>query len=57
MTCPPCLGVISKDQTLTSVARRFLPGVWLALGVLLLTGTTLIIAEPARSFSAMPFQL
>jgi hypothetical protein len=51
------LGVISKDQTLTAVARRFLRPTWVALALMLLTGTILIVAEPARSLTAFPFQL
>jgi hypothetical protein len=43
------LGVGSRAQTLQSVTARFLPFIWWPLPLLLLTGATLIIAEPARS--------
>ena len=51
------LGMISKDQPLATVARRFLPATWICLFVLLATGAVLIIAEPARALTAFPFQL
>jgi hypothetical protein len=40
-----------------AVARRFLRPTWVALALMLLTGTILIVAEPARSLTAFPFQL
>lgn len=41
-------GLLATDENPGTVIRRHLPWLWGALGVLLLTGTTLGIAEPAR---------
>ncbi len=41
-------GLMATDETPGTVVRRHLPWLWSALGVLLLTGLTLGIAEPAR---------
>jgi hypothetical protein len=43
------LGVNGMDQSLSGVARRFLPFVWWPLPILLVSGAILITAEPARS--------
>lgn len=43
------IGVLAQDQTRIEVADRFLPALWIALPVLLATGSILIVAEPARS--------
>lgn len=51
------LGLIARDQSLISLSRRFLPAAWVALVVLAITGSLLIVAEPARSLLAVPFQL
>ena len=42
------LGVIGRGQPVRSNARRFLKWMWIALPVLLLTGSVLIVGEPAR---------
>ena len=42
------LGIASRRQSMADMAHRFLPWVWVALVVLLCSGTILIIAEPAR---------
>lgn len=42
-------GVLAGDQPVSSVLRRYLPWMKIALIVLLLSGTLLIIAEPART--------
>ena len=47
----------SRDESLAAVARRYLPFVWYALPILLATGATLIIAEPARSLENPVFFL
>ena len=44
-------------QSIASVAHRYLPPVWLALPVLLVTGVTLIIAEPSRALQNWVFFL
>jgi hypothetical protein len=51
------IGITARNQSIAAVASRYLPGVWYALPVLLLTGATLIIAEPARSLQNPVFAL
>jgi len=51
------LGIAGTDQTVARVAGRFGPVVWWSLPLLLLTGATLIIGEPARSLANDFFQL
>jgi uncharacterized membrane protein len=51
------LGVLSRSQPLVAVTRRFLPWIWWTLLVLLLSGATLIIGEPARSLANPAFIL
>lgn len=51
------LGAFAPAQPLASVARRFLPWIWYALVVLLITGTLLIVGEPARSLTNPAFAL
>jgi hypothetical protein len=43
------IGLGDRAETIAAVARRFLPFVWWTLPVLLVTGATLIVAEPARA--------
>jgi hypothetical protein len=40
---------ITRSQTMTDTARRFMPWIWAGLVVLALTGIVLIIAEPRRT--------
>jgi hypothetical protein len=42
-------------EPLASMAARFIPGIWICLAVLLLTGSLLIIAEPQRTISNPAF--
>jgi hypothetical protein len=51
------LGVLSREQPLSAVAHRFVPWIWWALVVLLLSGSTLIIGEPDRSLRNPAFIL
>lgn len=51
------LGIAARRQPIAEVAKRYLPLVWYALPVLLLTGATLIIAEPSRSLENPVFVL
>jgi hypothetical protein len=51
------LGIAGQDQTIAAVARRFLPFVWWPLPLLLVTGTILIVAEPARALENPVFIL
>lgn len=41
-------GWAERDQSMRSMANRFMPWFWCALIVLIATGTMLIIAEPSR---------
>ena len=49
-------GLFDRDQPLPAVARRFLPVIWWALPVLLLSGLVMIVGEPARSLKNPVFQ-
>ncbi len=51
------LGVRGQDQSVASIANRFLPFIWWPLPLLLLTGAILIVAEPARSLENPVFLL
>ena len=42
-------------EPLASLATRFVPGIWICLGALLLTGSLLIIAEPRRTLTNPAF--
>ena len=48
-------GVLATDENPATVVRRYLPWMWRALVVLLLTGTVLIVAEPARTLANTVF--
>ena len=51
------MGVYGRRQPIASVAARFLPFVWYSLPILLVTGATLIIAEPSRALQNPVFML
>jgi hypothetical protein len=51
------LGVLSRGQPLAAVTYRFVPWIWWTLIVLFLSGSTLIIGEPARSLGSPVFIL
>lgn len=51
------LGIFATSQTLASLSDRFLTWIWWAILVLLVTGTLLIIGEPARSLLNPAFLL
>ncbi len=42
-------------EPLASLAARFVPGIWICLAVLLLTGSLLIVAEPHRTITNPAF--
>lgn len=42
-------GVLGRDVPVASVAGRYLPWMWTALAVLLLSGSALIVGEPDRT--------
>ena len=51
------VGLGVRSQPTAAVVRRFLPWVWYALIVLLLSGSVLIIGEPGRSLENPAFRL
>lgn len=51
------LGLRAREQSIGAVTARFLPFVWWPLPVLLLSGSILITAEPARSLQNPVFAL
>src|SRR5579872_4616109 len=51
------LGVLQRDAGPGEIARRFLPGIWPTVLVLLITGSFLIIGEPRRSLLNTTFYL
>ena len=48
-------GVLATDETPGTVVRRHLPWLWTALIILLLTGLTLVTAEPNRELTNQMF--
>ncbi len=48
-------GVVAADESLSVVAQRYLPWMWRALVVLLLTGVLLVVGEPDRELHNVPF--
>lgn len=50
------VGAFARDQPLVQVAHRFLPWIWFALLILAVSGSILIIGEPARSLPNPVFQ-
>lgn len=51
------VGIAGRRQSFTDMAGRFLPWVWIAVVVLLSSGTILIIGEPARDLMNTVFWL
>ena len=51
------LGIAGRRQSLADTGRRFLPWIWCALVLLALTGSVLIIGEPARELQSDIFWL
>ena len=49
--------VVGIDQPLDRFSSRFLPVIWWALPILLITGAIMIIGEPARALKNPFFQL
>lgn len=48
-------GVLATDESPATVVRRYLPWMWIALIVLLLTGIIMLIAEPGRTLGNTVF--
>jgi hypothetical protein len=51
------IGLTGGEESAEAISRRFLPVIWGALPVLLVTGAVLISAEPARSLENPSFGL
>ncbi len=51
------LGISGGDQSLTSAFRRYQPWIWSALGMLVASGTVLLISEPVRNMVNSVFWL
>jgi len=51
------LGVVGRGTAISDGTRRFLPWIWVALVVLLITGTILTAAEPRRELINNVFRL
>ena len=51
------VGIAGRRQSLTDMAARFLPWVWVALLILLCSGSILIVAEPGRELINQVFWL
>lgn len=51
------LGLVGKRHSIASLSARFLPWLWGALIVLLLSGSILIIGEPERSLDHSVFKI
>ena len=51
------LGVVGRGSPISAATRRFLPWLWVALVVLLLTGSILTAAEPRRELINNVFRL
>jgi uncharacterized membrane protein SirB2 len=51
------IGAVGRDQPLNAFSARFLPVIWWALPVLLVTGIIMIVGEPVRSLENPIFQL
>ena len=45
------------SESLDSLSRRFVPAIWIFVGILLVTGGLLIIAEPVRSLPKPVFYI
>ena len=48
-------GVLATDETPATVVRRYLPWMWTALVVLLMTGLAMTLAEPGRTLTNAVF--
>jgi putative copper export protein len=49
------VGLVAPDERMEVVAQRYLPWMWRALAVLLVTGLVMIIGEPERTVSNVTF--
>lgn len=51
------MGLAATRNSIASFSKRFMPWLWIALVVLLLSGSILIIGEPERSLGNIFFQI
>ena len=51
------LEYVRAEQTFADVWQRFSPWIWVGLGVMVVTGALLIVAEPVREFTSLSFWL
>ncbi len=51
------LGFVGRSMPVASLVNRFVPWIWYALVLLLVTGTLLMVAEPGRDLNNPTFQL
>jgi hypothetical protein len=51
------LGVFDTSEPIAALSRRFLSWIWYALGVLLVSGSLLVVGEPGRSLMNPVFAL
>lgn len=51
------MGITKRGLSVAEMARGYLPWTWIALCVLLLSGSLLIVAEPGRELLSVPFVL
>ncbi len=49
------LGIMASDASMEVVAQRYLPWLWRAFAVLLVTGLVMIIGEPERTLTKVTF--
>jgi hypothetical protein len=50
------IGALGRDQALPTFSARFLPVIWWALPILLVTGIIMVVGEPVRSLENPVFQ-
>jgi len=51
------VGAVARDEPSAAIAQRYLPWIWYILPIMLITGTILVVGEPARSLENPAFQL
>jgi len=51
------LGLAGRNQSVAALAQQYMPWIWKALIVLIITGTLLVVAEPARELMNVTFRV
>ena len=49
------VGIVAPDESIAVIAQRYLPWMWRALVVLLLTGLVMVVGEPERELTNVIF--